>query len=106
MPLLCCVSQTPEWEKTIPLQRVDQGDVISPKLFTTALVDALKTLNWRRRVYHSPSDNMEDLSTIKPPSGLKLEVVELDYLRQTVQFQSCRLSWAAFVQKATAHFFF
>ncbi|XP_073948913.1 uncharacterized protein [Choristoneura fumiferana] len=36
--------------KPIPLQRgVRQGDVIAPKLFTVALEDAFKVLDWKGR---------------------------------------------------------
>jgi hypothetical protein len=36
--------------KLIPLHRgMRQGDVISPKLFTNAMEDLFKTLNWKGR---------------------------------------------------------
>jgi hypothetical protein len=48
--------------KPVPLHRgVRQGDVISPKLFTNAMEDMSKTLNWKGRGFYINSEYISHL---------------------------------------------
>ncbi|KAI8429963.1 hypothetical protein MSG28_000423 [Choristoneura fumiferana] len=68
------VMQALQRTKPIPLQRgVRQGDVIAPKLFTVALEDAFKVLDWKGRginINGGHAETMEDFSAMLADSAV------------------------------------